>query len=445
MAPKQLEKLPPLSPAEFEATLNEAAMLHESGKLIEAHHLYRELLKQQPMHARALFLKSIVLYQMDRVDEALPFIQQALKLDALNPDILNGYGLIMRSMRNFEAALKAFEEVVKLRPDFYEAVNNIGLVYGDVGNREVAIPYFKRALELKPDSPDVMLNLAHCLRDDGQPQEALPYYQKLAQMYPDSVRHVFNLAIILHTLEQFDEATVQLKKVLELDPNNVDAGHLLKAVQGDKTAENVPDPYIADLFDNYAKDFDLHLASLQYEVPKMLAARIPHVVGPKAKAGQWRMLDLGCGTGACGVYFNEHCSHMVGVDLSSKMVELARSHGIYDELYTISIDDYYAKGAEPFDLIFATDVLVYIGALENFMAESAKHLKPGGLLAVSTELCTPEEGDYVLRNSGRFAQSDPYMLKLAKENGLTKLINADITVRMGQQEPIPGKLYILKK
>lgn len=445
MTPKTLEKLEQLSPADFEATLNDATTLHESGKLIEAHHLYKELLAQQPKHARLLFLKAVVLYQMDRVDEALPFIEQAVALDALNPDILNAHGLICRNVRNFEKALEQFKDAIKFRPDFFSAMNNIGLVYGDLGERDKAIPYFEKALELSPDNDEIMLNLAHCLRDNDQSEEALSYYKKLAEMHPDSVRHVFNLAIILHGLERFDESVKYLKKVLELDPENTDAGHLLKAVEGDHKVSDVPDSYIADLFDGYAQDFDMHLAALGYQVPKMLAARIPVAVSPKAKPGTWSMLDLGCGTGACGLYFNEHCTRMVGIDLSPKMIEKAKTHGVYDELYAQGIDEYYAGTDEQFDVIFATDVLVYIGALEHFMVESAKHLKPGGLLAVSTELCTPEEGDFILRNSGRFAQSDAYMLKLAKANGLMKMVNADITVRMGHHEPIPGKLYIFKK
>src|SRR5690606_2500091 len=115
-------------------------------------------------------------------------------------------------------------------------------------------------------------------------------------------RHVFNLAIILHGLGRFDETITHLEHVLKLQPQNVDAQHLLRAVRGDPDADQVPDSYIADLFDTYAKDFDMHLAALQYQVPKMLAARIPYVVAPKTKPRQWQMLDLGCGTGACGLY-----------------------------------------------------------------------------------------------------------------------------------------------
>tara|TARA_Y100000780_G_scaffold211112_2_gene210288 strand:+ start:485697 stop:487034 length:1338 start_codon:yes stop_codon:yes gene_type:complete len=445
MTPKTLEKLEQLSPADFEATLNDATTLHESGKLIEAHHLYKELLAQQPKHARLLFLKAVALYQMDRVDEALPFIEQAVALDALNPDILNAYGLIRRNMRQFDEAKDIFEQIIKLRPQSYEALNNLGLVYGDQYDWEKASEYFKKALELSPDEPEVMLNLAHALRDNNQAEEGLVYYKKLHKMFPDNARHAFNVAIVLHGLGRFDEAIEYLEKVLKINPDDINAKHLLEATRGDKGATEAPESYIADLFDAYAKDFDMHLAALEYQVPKMLAARIPFAIAPKGKPGSWNMLDLGCGTGACGLYFNEYCARRVAVDLSPKMIEKSQAHGVYDDLHTQGIEGFYAESDELFDLIFATDVLVYVGALESFMEESAKHLKPGGLLAVSTELCTPEEGDFILRNSGRFAQSDAYMLKLAKANGLMKMVNADITVRMGHHEPIPGKLYIFKK
>lgn len=436
---------PELISSDFERALEAAICTHEQGDLTEALKLYNALLKEHPNHAGALNAKAILLYQQDRVDDALPFAKKAIAAAPEKPEYLNTLGLIERNMRQPLRAIKTFKAALKIQPDYPEALSNIGLVYNDMQQPPKAVTYFKKALKFSPNHLDILLNLAHALRDCGKPEEAIIYYKKLVDLQPNVARYALNLAIMHHSLAQFDEAITYFERVVELDPSDIGTQHLLKATRGDKEASTVPDAYIADLFDTYANHFDYHLHKLGYNVPAMLAARIPVVVAPQTKRGQWNMLDLGCGTGVCGRLFKSECRHMIGVDLSEKMVEKAREHDVYDELHTTSIDGYFKNSTALFDLIFATDVLVYIGGLENLFQQVAEHLKPGGLFAFSTELCTADEGDYVLRNSGRFAHSDPYILRLSKHFDLRKMINADINVRMGHNEPIAGKLYILKK
>jgi ubiquinone/menaquinone biosynthesis C-methylase UbiE len=36
------------------------------------------------------------------------------------------------------------------------------------------------------------------------------------------------------------------------------------------------------------------------------------------------ILDLGCGTGLCGAWFTDYSARLVGVDLSPKMIEVAK-------------------------------------------------------------------------------------------------------------------------
>jgi len=434
-----------LASLEGTQALEAAISAHEQGRFDEALKGYNDLLKQQPNHAAALNAKAILLYQQDHVDEALPFAQKAVAVAPQKPEYLNTLGLIQRNMRQPLLAIKTFKAALKLQPAYPEALSNIGLVYNDLQHPTKAAAYFKKALKNAPNHVDILLNLAHALRDCGKQEQALIYYKKLVDLQPDVARHALNLAIMHHSLAQFDEAITYFERVVQLDPTDIGTQHLLKATRGDKEASTVPDGYISELFDTYANHFDYHLHKLGYNVPAMLAARIPVVVAPQTKRGHWNMLDLGCGTGACGRLFKSECRHMIGVDLSQQMVEKAQEHNVYDELHTTSIDDYFKNSTALFDLIFATDVLVYIGSLEKLFQQVAEHLKPGGLFAFSTELCTPKEGDYVLRNSGRFAQSDPYVLRLTKQAGLRKMINTDIAVRMGHNAPILGKLYILKK
>ena len=45
-------------------------------------------------------------------------------------------------------------------------------------------------------------------------------------------------------------------------------------------------------------------------------------------------MDAGCGTGLSGVLFRNMSEHLVGVDISRRMVQRAAERKIYDELST---------------------------------------------------------------------------------------------------------------
>ena len=64
-------------------------------------------------------------------------------------------------------------------------------------------------------------------------------------------------------------------------------------------------------------------------------------------------LDLGCGTGQVGEVIGEvyRMEREVGVDVSGRMVGVARGKGVYDELAHGDASDYLAANRAAFDLI----------------------------------------------------------------------------------------------
>ena len=73
------------------------------------------------------------------------------------------------------------------------------------------------------------------------------------------------------------------------------------------------------------------------------------------------MLDLGCGTGLAGAAFRPHVDWLAGVDLSPKMIEVARAKGLYDKLAVADIGQYLAEQDDAaFHLVIAADVFAYV-------------------------------------------------------------------------------------
>ncbi len=428
----------------FDEQLEAARQTHEAGQLDQAKTMYDALLVVQPNNHLLLHLKGALLFQKGQLEKALPLIEKAALLDPHEPRYLNTLGLVQRNMRQFDGALVSFQIALTLQADFGEALCNMGLVYIDKGMPDKALENFEKAIKLLPNKVELLVNYAHTLRDTGKLPEATEIYKRIAELEPNSVRHLLNLGIVLMMQNLEQEAATIYEQVLKIDPEEATAKHLLAGLKGENT-QTAPDTYVASLFDMYADDFDRHLASLSYQVPEMLAALIPSKFTPQTKQGAWRILDLGCGTGACGVLFKQYAEYMVGVDLSAKMLKSAEEHNIYNELICASIDNYFSKNNEEFDLVFAADVYVYIGDLKQTFIETTQRMAKGALYAFSTELASEEEADFVLRTSGRYSQKNSYILGLAQECGLEVLVNKEIVVRTDAKGNLDGRLYLLQK
>ena len=77
------------------------------------------------------------------------------------------------------------------------------------------------------------------------------------------------------------------------------------------------------------------------------------------------ILDLGCGTGGAGAWLKDYARSLTGVDLSENMIALARKKLLYQDLHVQSLNEYLQTSVKKFDLVVASDVLSYVGALES--------------------------------------------------------------------------------
>ena len=214
---------------------------------------------------------------------------------------------------------------------------------------------------------------------------------------------------------------------------------MLAALSGDTSPTGTPASYVRTLFDSYAEDFDADLVGkLGYHVPEMLLEAVLSV----APGRKFEILDLGCGTGLCGVQFRSHASHLSGVDLSPAMLAKAAARGIYDRLITGDISEAMRDQENCFDLILAGDLFVYVGDLDGVFQSAARALRRGGLLAFSLERHDGE--GFVLHSKVRFAHSLAYIRNLAHTHRFSELIAKEITVRQSSTTPVAGWLVVLQ-
>lgn len=432
----------------FKLDLEEARLLHEGGSFTKAEALYQKLLQIAPENAELLHLFGALLLQTGQKERAESMLQLACTKAVGEPRYLNTLGLLYRHTSRVEEALITLTKAVKLAPDYAEAYSNRGLVYLQINRLKNALKDFKKATELEPGNPELWTNYGFALQDAGEVVKAHNAYQKAVEIAPNVERYLLNLAAVAFNLNHKAEAIALYTKILKQNPEEPTAKHLMASLQNSADAHHVPEAYISKLFDQYAPQFDAHLKKLGYYVPERLAELIPALFVHQGDAQGVSLLDLGCGTGACGQLFKEKCVKITGVDISRKMLAEAEKSNAYTALYCLGLLPYLKQEKGVYTLVFAADVFVYVGALEAIFKEVTRVLAPQGLFAFSIECATTDEGakkGYTLRQSGRFAHTHAYIKTLAQTHNMAVEVAEDITVRKEREAGIPGCLYILRR
>jgi SAM-dependent methyltransferase len=89
-----------------------------------------------------------------------------------------------------------------------------------------------------------------------------------------------------------------------------------------------------------------------------------------------RLLDVGCGPGDLTQRFAEELgAHVCAVDISERMVDLAKARGLDAQVADV---ENLPFAADDFGCVFAAWVLYHVPGLEQAIAECARVLQPGG-------------------------------------------------------------------
>lgn len=251
----------------------------------------------------------------------------------------------------------------------------------------------------------------------------------------------------LAALRMTEQAVEALKEALERDPDDelgvrIDLARLGALSPGEAMSEG----YVRALFDQYAGSFDRHLTEdLHYRGPEIVLAAVIDACALLRREPRFgTVIDLGCGTGLAGKAFAGHASAIVGVDLSSAMIEAARRTGVYQRLHVAGLVDCLgSEGAGTADLIIAVDTLVYLGDLIPVFRAAATVLKPGGLLAFTVQ----DHGGpgFILGHDARYAHSDSYLRAIADDAGLKPVLSRAAATRTERGFDQPGQVVVLQR
>ena len=147
----------------------------------------------------------------------------------------------------------------------------------------------------------------------------------------------------------------------------------------------------AELYDSWAEDYEQSIASWGYTTPAVATG----LFGRYVKQTDGAVFDAGAGTGITGEILTLlGYEDLVGIDISYKMLELARKKGVYKELHQMELGGQLDFPSEAFAAVVATGVFAAGHAPPESFEELIRITRAGGYMIFSVRTDVYEDGGF---------------------------------------------------
>ena len=183
-----------------------AAEHQKEGRLDEAEHLYRRILRHDPRNVDAMRLLALIAAHAGRTPEAETLLQRAI---ALAPDFLSAIldlGRLRKEEDRYADALECFDRALALDAANSQAHYLRAATLAPAAFTYEAIEAYQRCLALRPEHIGARIGLGHLLKAVGRYDEAVAAYNECIRLRPDLGETYWSLANL--KTYHFDDTTV---------------------------------------------------------------------------------------------------------------------------------------------------------------------------------------------------------------------------------------------
>lgn len=377
----------PVNPPDVQSELKQAQDWRRQGKNAQARNLCRQILARFPYQPGALRLLTALLLQAGLIGEAASLLRGASASGLHDPELHWQLGNALMHQGRDREALSALTAAQRGRVAHEPTIKLMATLMHRNGQHE--------------DARTLMGDTLFRLGAGSGAEDILRHWQALM-------------------------------------PDDPVPQHRLAGLHGHDAPERAADAYVTYLFDRYADSFDASLSGLGYQAPALVAQQLHEA--RLMPTGQWQVLDAGCGTGLCAPVVRPFARHLIGVDLSSAMLNKAADRGDYDALVLSEMTAYFEQNPTRFELIVSTDTLIYFGDLGHVLGQAAHALRASGWLAFTVEQladATVANG-YRLNANGRYGHSRDYLMQTLTATGFVTRSISEGVIRQGDDRAVKG-------
>ncbi len=421
--------------------LMKASLDHREGRLVEAEKGYQKVLKRTPDWGQVLNALGTVYLDKGQLDRAKKAFTKATGLKPLNISACYNLARLKQRQNDHQGAIAIYKTMLEVQPDYGQAWSNLGVAYRETMKPDEALSCFQKAVKFAPEMAEAWNNLGVAQDEFNMIENSSTSYKKAIELRPEYVSAHFNLGMTLQKHKRYQEAEGHYNKVLETKPDDEAAKFMLQSLgMITATPDAAPVEHVRRIFDQCAGTFEKVLVEdLEYKTPELLFDLVfPYLTE------EMNVLDLGCGTGLGAQLYRPFAKRLTGVDVSSKMIEMAGSKRIYDslEVFDLLQDWDFPK---KFDLIYSSDVFVYFGNLHPIIRSMSSALAHEGVIAFSVESLQDSSDNYRLFPTGRYAHSHRYINDCLEQHGFELLVETESDIRKQSGNQVKGLMFIAKK
>lgn len=100
------------------------------------------------------------------------------------------------------------------------------------------------------------------------------------------------------------------------------------------------------------------------------------------------VLEFGCGTGSTAIVHAPYVKHILAIDISSKMLDIAQARAATNNIENVTFEratiDEFSVPDETLDAVLGLSILHLLDNKEEVIAKVYRMLKPGGVFVTST-------------------------------------------------------------
>ena len=423
------------------------------GQKNEAVQYYKKALRVCGKSEVAAANLAIIYYELKKMFWAKWYALKTLRINHYNVSALVVLGNICYCAKKYPKALDYYQQALEQQREFYTANFNTAGIYFEMKDYPTAYFYARRTVQLYPQAQEAAALLANICLELDKNEEAIevlaPLYAQNPQDYwvcnsisqayqrcrryakaldmgwravniskGENSQHINFGYLLYETAIESPYADVKgyARKWLQQYPESPVVRHMGNAILNAEDVSQINSLFVREIFDAFADDFEDVLHSLDYSVPSLMSKDLASLYS-NLHLKKMKILDAGCGTGLCASYLKKYAKFrgLDGVDISAKMLEVAKLKKLYTHLYNEDINGFLASNVDEYDLINAADVFTYFGELGSLFALLAASLHKDGRVLFSVSENYVNDNNWFLHASGRFLHNKTYV-----ENSLTR-------------------------
>ncbi len=204
--------------AERNRTINKAIALSSRQQLEEAEKILLGVLKEVPLHEKALLALTDVYLRTKRNDKAAQLLEEATAKPEATPDLSIKLASVYLRTKQVKKAEDTLKKTTERYPEYVRTYVELAQFFSK--NPALQEKYYKKALSLREYDRTALNNLAVLYTSQSRHTEALPLLETYARVHPKSPTGPFNLGSTYYSMGMVDKGVALYRKLLERRPKD---------------------------------------------------------------------------------------------------------------------------------------------------------------------------------------------------------------------------------